>query len=78
MNTKPIHPLRRWLFERQMTLDVFAVKSGICKSMLSEIMTRKKMPSAQAMLKIRKATRGVVTPNDLVPEARAAAREKTP
>jgi hypothetical protein len=68
MSTKPIiHPLKRWLFEHQMTLAAFQADTGICIGYLSDITTWKKKPSADIMVRIRTATNGDVTPNDLLP-----------
>lgn len=62
-----VHPLKRWLFEQELTLDRFGEKAGFSKSALSEWIHRKKYPSMAAMLRIREATQGAVTPADFVP-----------
>lgn len=62
--TKPIHPLRRWLFENQETLDQFGARIGVGKSHLSEIMNWKKRPSLDVIDKITSATGRKITAND--------------
>jgi hypothetical protein len=75
--TEPIHPLRRWLFENQLTLAAFGAQIGVVQSALSEWMTRKKYPSPAMMLKVRSATDGAVQPNDFFPPyVRAAAKRR--
>lgn len=64
MKTPPIHPLRRWLFERGKTLKEFGDDIGASAGHLSDCLTGKKMPSMQLAAAIAKATRNAVTPND--------------
>lgn len=61
---KPIHPLRRWLFESQQTLATFSESTGISQGHLSEIITGKKRPSLNTIDKITLATNGKVKAND--------------
>lgn len=61
---KPIHPLRRWLFEHQETLETFGARAGLAPSFLSEIINGKKRPTLNAIDKITKATRKQITAND--------------
>lgn len=65
--TEQIHPLRRWLFENQLTLWAFGRQVGVVQSALSEWMTGKKYPSPAMMMRIRDATQGAVQPNDFFP-----------
>lgn len=62
-----IHPLRRWLFERQTTLAQFGAAHNIAQSALSEWINWKKYPSMEMMLRVAEATGGVVQPNDFRP-----------
>lgn len=64
MKASGIHPLRRWLFDHQMTIDQFAMKSGVDIGTLSRIMNRRIAASPGAIDKIIKATRRAVTVED--------------
>jgi DNA-binding transcriptional regulator YdaS (Cro superfamily) len=70
----PIHPLRRWLFERQQTAMAFAAQHGVSQSYLSECLSYRKLPSMPFAAAVTKATRGEVTANDLLAAYEAAQR----
>ena len=53
---KEKHPLRRWRFEHDFTLQALATKTGIAGSYLSEIETGKKLPSFQAVITLNRLT----------------------
>jgi transcriptional regulator with XRE-family HTH domain len=57
----PIHPLRRWLFDRQETAAEFAKRVDVSEAYLSEIMRGKKRPSLDLIDKISSATSGEIT-----------------
>jgi transcriptional regulator with XRE-family HTH domain len=61
---KAIHPLRRWLFERQETATAFSERAGIATSYLSEVLNGIKRPSLDTIDKITVATNGEITAND--------------
>jgi len=63
---KPIHPLRRWLFENQETLAVFAARLSTSQGFISDWLTGKKLPSGDMMGRVAIATKNAVTPNDFV------------
>jgi transcriptional regulator with XRE-family HTH domain len=56
-----IHPLKRWLFENQVTQIEFAERVGIGQGFLSDIMGGRRRPSTETMDAIRKATKGEIT-----------------
>lgn len=58
---RPIHPLRRWLFDHQETLAEFAARTESSQSYLSEVLTGQKQPSLAYMNKIAEATAGEIT-----------------
>lgn len=60
----PIHPLRRWLFENQLTASEFSKRTGIAEGYLSEIMRGKKRPTLGMIDKISAATRRALSAND--------------
>lgn len=72
---KPIHPLRRWLFDRQMTYDDMAAKVGCSAGYLSEIMQGKKRPSLDFIDRLTAATDGAITALDFQATAGTAARQ---
>lgn len=59
-----IHPLRRWLFERQTTLGEFAKVAGVTQGYLSELITGTKRPRLDIIDRITAATDGAITAND--------------
>lgn len=59
-----IHPLRRWLFEHQETLEHFGDRARISKGHLSSIMNNQKRPTLNVIDKITRATKGAITAND--------------
>lgn len=77
----PFHPLRVWLFERRETAAEFAGRCGMSRSYLSEILTYKRRPAPSTIDKIRDATDGAISANDLVPPLPTrptTATERTP
>lgn len=62
-----IHPLKRWLFEREMTPTAFAGRYGFSNSTISEIVSRKKTPSLAMVARLCAATGGDLTANDFMP-----------
>ena len=72
-----IHPFKRWLFENEKTLAVFAAEVGVSQAMLSDIINRKKMPSMGMMVRICEATGGKLEIADFLPqESRPKKRQK--
>ena len=57
----PIHPLRRWLFEHQLTLAEFATKIGSTQGYLSEVMNGQKRPSLDWIDKVSAETGETIT-----------------
>lgn len=55
-----IHPLKRWLFDRQETAAAFAERMGVAQSHLSGILARKKQPSLALAIRLSQATSGKV------------------
>jgi predicted transcriptional regulator len=56
-----IHPLRRWLFENQITQVEFAIATGISQSYLSDLIVGRKRPSLDVVEVIARATSGAIT-----------------
>lgn len=59
-----IHPLKRWLFEHEETVNAFAVRIGASSGYLSDILAGKKQPTLAFIAKISAATRGEITATD--------------
>ena len=57
--------LTDYLIARNETQTAFAGRSGLTDATLSRILSGKGTPSAVVVEKIRLATRGAVTPNDV-------------
>ena len=62
--SNPIHPLRRWLFERQETASAFATRVNVAPGHLSDIMNGKRRPSLDVIDRIAAATDRAITAND--------------
>ena len=61
---KPIHPLRRWLFENQETSAQFAERAGLSRPSISLLMNGHTQPTLPTIMRIRKATDGGVKAAD--------------
>lgn len=59
-----IHPLKRWLFEREETVNAFAGRIGASSGYLSEILAGKKRPTLAFIDKVSAATGGEITATD--------------
>ena len=57
--------LRDYLDRECLTLEQFAARTGLHVSTVSRIAAGKNPPSPELVQRIREATRGEVTPNDL-------------
>jgi len=62
-----IHPLRRWLFEHRLSFEKFGEQVHLSKGMVSQIISGNRYPSAEAIARIRDATNGEVSADDLIP-----------
>ncbi len=59
-----IHPLKRWLFEREETVSAFAVRIDASAGYLSDILAGKKRPTLAFIDKVSAATGGEITATD--------------
>jgi transcriptional regulator with XRE-family HTH domain len=56
-----IHPLRRWMFDEQLTQTDFADAVGISQGFLSDMIAGRRKPSDETAAKIKKITKGAIT-----------------
>jgi DNA-binding transcriptional regulator YdaS (Cro superfamily) len=67
-----IHPLRRWLFDHQMTGLAFAEKVGVSGAAVSQWVNGVRVPSLDLAIKIEDATGGAVKARDMLAPAQAS------
>jgi DNA-binding transcriptional regulator YdaS (Cro superfamily) len=60
-----IHPLKRWLFDNQMTAADFAARIGVSPAAVSQWIQRHRSPSLEMAIKVRDATNGAVRVEDM-------------
>lgn len=66
MSTRTVHPLRRWLFDEQITQTKFCAMTGLSQGYLCDILKGRKNPSLRMIEAISKATKGKVKANDFM------------
>lgn len=63
--------LAEYIKREQITQRSLAKSAGVSESLVRHIMTGRKRPSLDTMIRLSKATNGEVTPNDFAIEAAA-------
>lgn len=72
--------LKEYLYRNDTTIRAFAKTIGVNYNLLGHIRSGKKTPSVKLAIKIILASKGIITPQDLIPklfEAYELARQKT-
>jgi putative transcriptional regulator len=60
------HPLTEYRKQKNISLDIFAVKVGMSKASISRLESGKQKPSADLLIRIAEVTNNQVTPNDIL------------
>jgi transcriptional regulator with XRE-family HTH domain len=64
------HPLKRYRLKHGLTLDDIAEQVGTSPATISRVENRKQAASWGLVAKLKEITKGIVTPDDFLPEGR--------